>query len=273
MLDPKIRDGKIFVQYEKVLKLNEEDQKSTFEKLVVENPGHSLMFDLEKSHWAGQKTLRFFASLQQILKQNGVKAFLTNCVDEDVKFLKTSGLLSEFIEVFRVSSEKHRDSSNASSSAPKLDVNFLNPFVDGTIDTLRVQCNYEVNPGKPSMKSPHDAINYEIAANIGLTSESFNGSIAICFPTPVFLGIMSEMLGETFTEIDDDLQDGAAELLNIIFGQAKKTLNERGYSIQKAIPTIIRGERLRVNHLTTNPVMLIPFSSKDGDFSIEIALD
>jgi chemotaxis protein CheX len=267
-----VKDGKIFIKIKDALGLDQEEQKNSLEMLLNENPGHSLMLDLEKNHWAGQKTLRFFAGLQQTLKQKSRKAFLANSLDEDIKFLKTSGVLSEFIEVFRPTSASKPETSNP-STAPKLDVNFLNPFVDGTIDTLRVQCNYEVTPGKPSMKSPEMPYNYEIAANIGLTSDTFNGSIAICFPAPVFLGIMSEMLGEEFTEIDDELQDGAAELLNIIFGQAKKTLNERGYSIQKAIPTIIRGEKLRVNHLTTSPIMLIPFSSKDGDFSIEIALD
>jgi hypothetical protein len=48
---------------------------------------------------------------------------------------------------------------------------------------------------------------------------------------------MGKMLGEEFKAITQDLQTGAAELLNIIFGSAKVVLNEQGYAIQKAIPT------------------------------------
>jgi CheY-specific phosphatase CheX len=81
------------------------------------------------------------------------------------------------------------------------------------------------------------------------------------------------MLGETYEELTKDLEDGAAELLNIIFGQAKVGLNEKGYKISKAIPTIIRGESLRMRHSSLQPTMKIPFTSAAGSFVIEIVVE
>ncbi|MDX9731901.1 MAG: chemotaxis protein CheX, partial [Bdellovibrionales bacterium] len=114
---------------------------------------------------------------------------------------------------------------------------------------------------------------YGIAGVISLTSAAFKGSIAICYPQETFLSLMSHMLGETYTAITNDLEDGAAELLNITFGQAKAVLNEKGYKIDKAIPTVVRGRELRVRHVASQPTMIVPFESSSGPLHIEISLE
>jgi chemotaxis protein CheX len=155
--------------------------------------------------------------------------------------------------------------------APKIDVNFINPFIEGAVETLKVQCSFVATAGKPFLKGKGPDITIDIAAVIGLTSAAFNGSVAICFPEKIFLGIMEKMLGEKQTTITKELEDGASELLNIIFGHAKKILNQKGYAIQKAIPTIIRGKDMAVTHLTPNPTIVMPFQTELGSFHIEVA--
>lgn len=154
------------------------------------------------------------------------------------------------------------------------DLKFIKPFIDSALNTLQVQCSLECKTGKPFVKGK-DVVqpDFEIAAIIGLTSPSFTGSIAICFPKAVYLKIMSNMLMSEFTEITQDLQDGAAELLNIIFGGAKTVLNQQGYTIQKAIPTVVRGQHIQTSHLSTSPVMVIPFGTIAGEFHIEISTE
>jgi chemotaxis protein CheX len=154
---------------------------------------------------------------------------------------------------------------------PKFDVNFINPFIDGAVETLKVQCSMPTTAGKPFLKGKGPEITTDIAAVIGLTSTAFNGSLAICFPQKIFLTMMEKMLGEKYTSITQELEDGASELLNIIFGQAKKILNERGYHIQKAIPTIVRGSDILVRHLTPSATIVLPFETEVGVFHIEIA--
>ena len=152
-----------------------------------------------------------------------------------------------------------------------LDVKFFKPFVDGALQTLKIQCSLEATPGKPFIRGQGPQLAIELAAIIGLTCKAFNGNITLCFPKVVFLEVMGGMLGEKFSEITKDLEDGACELLNIIFGQAKAVLNTQGYNIEKAIPTIARGENLASRALTKNPVFVLPFSTRVGDFHIEIA--
>ncbi len=160
------------------------------------------------------------------------------------------------------------------TEAGKLDVQFFKPFIDGTRHTLKVQCSIEIKHGKPFFKAQApQSMTIDIAGVLGLTSPAFRGSVSLCFPKAVFLDVMSKMLGDTFTDITDEMADGAAELLNIIFGQAKRVLNEQGYALEKAIPTVIRGTNIQTRQLSEAPTVILPFSTDAGEFYIEIATE
>jgi CheY-specific phosphatase CheX len=81
------------------------------------------------------------------------------------------------------------------------------------------------------------------------------------------------MLGEKHSEITQELEDGAAELLNIIFGQAKVAMTELGYAVEKAIPTVIRGAGLTTKIVSAQPVIVLPFATASGVFEIEIVAE
>ncbi len=200
------------------------------------------------------------------------RVFAIHVVRECAMFIKDNAM-DGIIEVLP-NLEAVRAKMQLTEKKPKstgVDVAFINPFLEATVKTFKVQCSTDCKGGKPVIKSKAFELPINIAAVIGITSKAFSGSIAICFPEKTFLKIMGNMLSETYTEVTQDIEDGAGELLNIIFGQAKIVLNEKGYSIEKAIPTIIRGKELSVSQMTTNPVITIPFESNAGNFSIEIA--
>jgi chemotaxis protein CheX len=129
-------------------------------------------------------------------------------------------------------------------------------------------------PGKPYLKGKVPTTGIDIAGIIGLTSARFQGSIALCFPEPTFLAVLSNMLGETYSQITPDLEDGAGELMNIIFGQAKVELNELGHTIEKAIPTVVRGQSLAIRHHSHCPTIVLPFTLENkSTFQIEISVE
>lgn len=156
----------------------------------------------------------------------------------------------------------------------QLDPQFFKPIVEGTLNTLKIQCKLDAKPGKPFFKGKGGGeIKVEIAGVIGLASPAFKGSVALLFPKTVFLAIMNNMLGEKYTEITDELQDGAAELLNIIFGHAKTVMNSKGAAIEMAIPSIMRGVGLRTHHVTNSPIIVLPFICEAGEFHVEISTE
>jgi CheY-specific phosphatase CheX len=154
-----------------------------------------------------------------------------------------------------------------------MDVRFFKPFVEATIKTLKVQCNTDATHEKPFIKGTKPQPDFDLAAVIALTSNAFNGTITLSFTKSTFLGVMSGMLGEKYEEITPELEDGAAELLNIIFGQAKLTLTQEGYTVEKAIPTVIRGAGLKTKIASSQPVIVLPFATASGIFEIEIVAE
>lgn len=152
-----------------------------------------------------------------------------------------------------------------------MNVDFIRPFIEGTMQTLKTQCSCEAKPQRPYLKGSQPQKGFEIAAIIGVTSPHFTGSINLCFPEKVYLGLLGKMLGEVFPTLTKELEDGAAELLNIIFGQAKIVLNEKGMAIEKAIPTVIRGQGITTQSISKSPATVVPFGTEFGDFEVEIA--
>ena len=71
---------------------------------------------------------------------------------------------------------------------------------------------------------------------------------------------------------DFKLMCKVAEILNMIFGQAKKTLNDSGMDIKSAIPTVIRGAGHCLENHAHHPTIVIPFSSPEtGPFRSEVS--
>lgn len=167
-----------------------------------------------------------------------------------------------------------RDALSEVGLAPKrtLDTEFINPFLNATIHVLKVQATTEARPGKVHMKKPNDQTMGDVSGIIGIVSDAFNGSVVISFPEQTFLKIMSSMLGEVYTKLDKDIIDGAGELTNMIFGQAKIVLNEKGYGIKTAIPSVVSGKNHILTAQSKGPVVVVPFESTAGNFVVEICL-
>ncbi len=155
----------------------------------------------------------------------------------------------------------------------KYDVKLIKTFVEGAVDTLKIQCSVSSTVGKPYKHSDNvSSLGVDIIGVIGLTCKSFKGSMAICFPLKTYLGVMGGMLGETYTEMNSDIQDGAGELLNIIFGYTKRILNQEGYEIEMAIPSVIYGKNIEVQSDQSTTSVFVPLSTSVGDFYVKVSV-
>lgn len=157
-------------------------------------------------------------------------------------------------------------------SKKTLNTDFINPFLDATLHVLKVQASVDAKTEKIKLKNGDENMLGDISGVIGIVSETFNGSVVICFPEKTFLAVMSNMLGENYTEMNQEIIDGAGEITNMIFGQAKIVLNDKGYGIKTAIPSVVTGKNHTLQSQTKGPIVVIPFSSSAGQFFVEICL-
>ena len=157
---------------------------------------------------------------------------------------------------------------------PKLDIEFINPFISAVKMTFEVQVKLPIEAGKPQLKKKTISPETSIAAVLSLDADTFQGSIILSFPESVFLAVYKNMFGETHTQISQEIQDAAGELLNIIFGAAKRELNDKkGFTIKKALPTVLTGVGLETQKTSQSKVaIVIPCKTQVGQFELEIHL-
>jgi len=170
---------------------------------------------------------------------------------------------------------------NAKSPAveSELSTEVIEAFLRGTVDTFQVQFGIAVKPGTPFARKSGDQVQGDIGGVISMSDPRATGLVAILMPKAVFLSVIGKLLGVESDEITPDLEDGVAEILNMIYGLAKDQLNRRGYAIDRAIPTIVRGDGIRLRHQTRSLPIVVPFEvtsmpeGKQRTFFVELGLE
>ena len=110
-----------------------------------------------------------------------------------------------------------------------MNVEFVKPFIDATLNVLRTMAQIDAMPGKVSLKNSRRSIG-DMTGIIGLAGKEVKGSFAISFSESCIRarGLHSNMLGEEINELSGDIMDAVGELTNMISGGAKAELDERG---------------------------------------------
>lgn len=228
---------------------------------------HNIVVNCEKVLEFPKDWLRALMFISINTKKNQKEMKLVNVQPTVLSSMKKEGMERYFII------GEYKESVKRSPDKKKtMDMEFLNPFLTATLHVLKVQAQTPATPGKTFVRKPTDKLVGDVSGIIGIVSDAFTGSVTISFPKETFLKVISRMLGETITTFDKEVADGAGEITNMIFGQAKIELNQKGYGIKTALPSVITGEDHSTKSTTRGPVVVIPFESDVGKFFVEIGL-
>ncbi len=152
-----------------------------------------------------------------------------------------------------------------------MDVELVNPFIDATMKVLETMASTKAQAGKPFLKNDGMARG-DVSSVIGLTGET-RGTISISFTEECILPIVSNMLGEQIAELNEEIKDAVGEIANMISGQARVRLEQMGRSLKAAIPTVISGKGHSLTHMSSSPVIGVPFTTDQGAFTIEVCFE
>ena len=234
----------------------------------VVKPTHHVVIQCEHLSGMANQWIRLFLLLDKELKAINRRMRLIHVNEKLEVYFKDQG-----VDRVLVAKPGLREALTSMGLKPKkvMNTDFINPFLAATKRVLEVQCKTKSRPGKIYTKQAGDKFSGDISGVIGLVSEAFSGSVFISFPEKTFLAVMGRMFGETFTSINKEIEDGAAELTNIIFGQAKIILNEKGYGIRTALPSVITGKDHSVASTQKGVTVVVPFETDVGGFFVEIS--
>lgn len=265
------KDGVQVITCPPTIEVSDSNAMESLVKNWVSNPAKISVLDLQGVTEIKPTSYRSFVLFNQALKANSKSLFVINASPELQKQFKQDGLGSVFVVVPSLDDAKKKGSPKSSTV---VDVEFVNPFIAAARSVLETQAQITLTAGKAVVKKPDEKLPMEIAGVIALSCKEFTGSINLCFRADTFLKIYEGLTGEKHTVINTEIEDAAAELLNIIFGQAKTVLNDqKGYTLDRALPTVLSGDRLSLYHSSRNPVIVIPFDSPVGPFHLEIVIE
>jgi len=111
-----------------------------------------------------------------------------------------------------------------------------------------------------------------ISGIIGLAGMR-KGVLAIHLPYSVAMAITGNFLGMEVTEINEDVEDAVGELANMLGGNVKTILSEKGRDIELSMPSTITGKHYDFQTNKDAERHVIPFVSEAGKFSVELQLE
>ncbi|MEZ4520592.1 MAG: chemotaxis protein CheX [Thermomicrobiales bacterium] len=145
----------------------------------------------------------------------------------------------------------------------------INPVVKAALGVLRTEMNTEVKRGKVSVVNG-DVDGHDLTILIAVTG-AMEGLMAYALDAPVACGMASAMMGEEFTELDEIVQSGVAEIGNVISGRAMMSLADLGMETHIAPPVLLLGHDTRISTLNI-PRLLVPIELEFGTIMMYIAL-
>ena len=151
-----------------------------------------------------------------------------------------------------------------------MNVEFINPFIESTLRSLEMMAGITAEKIGLEVKDDHITA-YEISSIIGITGET-TGSIIISMPERLACKIASNMLMETITQLDRNVEDAIGEIGNILVGDARRSLMQDGHSLNISIPTVVIGKGHRISRPGDIPCIAIPFTTEFGDFEVNVGL-
>lgn len=152
-----------------------------------------------------------------------------------------------------------------------MNVNYINPFINGCIDVFKTFAGLISVPGKPVARKQPGAPG-DIKGMIGLNGHGINGYFIINFSRPFLEHIMASLFGVAGPAAMEELNDLAGELTNMITGNAKAELSKRGFFFDVAVPQISSSAPKIPDTMTRTPVIMVPFTTKSGRYAIEASI-
>ncbi len=111
-----------------------------------------------------------------------------------------------------------------------------------------------------------------ITGMVGLAG-THKGVLAVHIPNQLALAITANFLGLEFEEMNADVQDAVGEIANMLGGNVKTILSDKGRDIQLSLPSTISGEQYTFMSQNDVDQVVIPFNAPAGVFYVELELE
>ena len=149
-----------------------------------------------------------------------------------------------------------------------MDVKYINPFIEASIDVLKSFFNEEISIGKVGIK-PIEFNKDTRVILIGMTG-NVKGQIFLGFGHDIACEVVGTMMGKPVNELDEIGESALAELGNIIIGNTSTIFSKRGIKTDITPPAVATGS-MKFD-IKETPHVYIPILIGEREIEMHIAL-
>jgi chemotaxis protein CheX len=150
-----------------------------------------------------------------------------------------------------------------------MNVKLLNPFIQAAVEVLKAEIGTDITRGEISLQKS-SLTSDDVTVLINLIGDVY-GVVMYGMQLSTGLNMVSEIMGQTFKELNSLAQSGVAELGNVISGRATIRFSEAGYSSNISTPTVLIGSGIQISTLDF-PRIVVPLETPFGCFTVHLAL-
>jgi chemotaxis protein CheX len=148
-------------------------------------------------------------------------------------------------------------------------VQIVNRYVQAALNVISKETGLPLRRGGLLLEgNPYTT--EDVTAVIGISGQ-LSGSIYLSMSETVALRLISAILGQETTELDDLAQSGIAEMANVIAGSAGIGLAEEGLETVINPPLVLVGRGARVSTVEIQR-LVVPLTTEYGEVKLHVAL-
>jgi len=112
----------------------------------------------------------------------------------------------------------------------------------------------------------------DVSGMIAIVQDNLEGTLTLCLNYETVRGLLPQVVGNVIGVTHEMAVDAVGELTNMIFGQIKHDMGERGFKLKLGIPCVVSGKGHFVSQFHRGRYMIVPFHVEGQLFQVYITV-
>jgi len=149
-----------------------------------------------------------------------------------------------------------------------MNVEYINPFVTSTVSVFSTMLSWQLVRWE-LFPWPDPRARHEINGIVRLSGQAA-GNVLLSLEREVALAATEGLLGERPNGLDARVVDAVGELINVVVGEAKLTLEDLAMDV--SLPRVTVGKHHTIDFPASARPICIPFATPAGELSLVVGL-
>ncbi len=164
------------------------------------------------------------------------------------------------------------EKETATQASLSLDEALAQDISAAVVNAMRSTFGVAVVPGTFEVGEGMVSLVGDVSGVIGMVQSHLEGTLTLCLTYETVRNILPQVVGKSVSITHEMAVDAVGEITNMIFGQIKSSLAQRGYHMKLGIPCVVSGKGHFVSQFHRGRYMIVPFHLDGQLFQVYVAL-